>query len=102
MIPFEMVRKRVVYSACLTMFFLFANNLVTSYYLAIYFQGVRGKSPTMSGVYMLPGILGQIISGIVSGYAGVYARYSIILEVANVIKSPGLATICPGPLLVQS
>lgn len=70
MIPFGMVKQRVVYSACLYMFFLFANSLVTSYYLAIYFQGVRGKMPTLSGVYMLPGILSQMISGIVGGFAG--------------------------------
>ena len=77
MIPFEMIKQRAIYSASLTSFFLYANSLITSYYLAIYFQGVRGKSPTLSGVYMLPGIIGQMISGILSGFAGMY-RYPII------------------------
>ncbi|KAF7874060.1 hypothetical protein EAF04_002732 [Stromatinia cepivora] len=61
MIPFQMVKKRVVYSAAFNIFFLFANNVITPYYLAIYFQGVRDKTPTLSGVYMLPGILGQMV-----------------------------------------
>ncbi|KAJ8062472.1 hypothetical protein OCU04_009005 [Sclerotinia nivalis] len=40
MIPFQMVKKGVVYSAAFNIFFLFANNVITPYYLAIYFQGV--------------------------------------------------------------
>lgn len=51
-------------------FFLYASSLVTSYYLAIYFQGVRGKMPALSGVYMLPGIVSQMISGVVGGFGG--------------------------------
>lgn len=70
MIPFQMIRKRVVYCAALIVFCLYANNLMTSYYLAIYFQGVRGKSPTLSGVYMLPGIIGMMISAITTGFTG--------------------------------
>ncbi|KAI9640536.1 hypothetical protein NHQ30_010834 [Ciborinia camelliae] len=69
MIPFKMVKKRVVSSAGFNIFFLFANNVITPYYLAIYFQGVRGTTPTLSGVYMLPGILGQMVCGILGGLA---------------------------------
>lgn len=72
MIPFEMMQQPAIYSACLNLFFLYANSLITSYYLAIYFQGVRDKSPTLSGVYMLPGIIGQMISGISNGFAGIH------------------------------
>lgn len=72
MIPFELIRKRAIFCSCLTLFFLYANSLITSYYLAIYFQGVRNKSPTLSGVFMLPGIIGQMIAGILNGLAGNY------------------------------
>ncbi|KAJ5714091.1 uncharacterized protein N7483_011272 [Penicillium malachiteum] len=68
MIPFQMVKKRVIYCCGLNIFFLYANNVVTAYYLAIYFQGVRGKTPTLSGVYTLPRILGQMICGILAGF----------------------------------
>lgn len=72
MIPFSMVKHKVVYCACVTMFFLFANSLMTSYYLAIYFQGVRDKTPTLSGVNMLPGIVSQMAAGIASGALGTF------------------------------
>ncbi|KAJ6031405.1 MFS general substrate transporter [Penicillium herquei] len=75
MIPLEMVQKRVVYCSSLTSFFLYANSMVTSYYLAIYFQGVRGKSPMFSGLYMLPGVIAQMASGFLSGLAGVYPAH---------------------------
>ncbi|KAJ5785989.1 MFS general substrate transporter [Penicillium pulvis] len=69
MIPLKMIKQRVICSSSLTMFFLYANSLVTSYYLAIYFQGVRGELPMFSGVYMLPGIIAQMASGFLSGLA---------------------------------
>ncbi|KAJ5712523.1 MFS general substrate transporter [Penicillium malachiteum] len=67
MIPLKMIQQRVFYCSSLTSFFLYANSLTTSYYLAIYFQGVRGKSPMLSGVYMLPGVIAQMASGFLSG-----------------------------------
>lgn len=72
MIPFSMVGKRTVWSSCVT-YGLFMGQLFTiSYYLPIYFQGVNGASPTMSGVYVLPTIgchiLAVLISGVLSEY----------------------------------
>lgn len=72
MIPLKLIKQRVFYCASLTSFFLYANSLITSYYLAIYFQGVRGKSPMFSGIYMLPGIIAQMAAGFISGWAGMY------------------------------
>ncbi|KAL3264037.1 hypothetical protein ABHI18_001178 [Aspergillus niger] len=69
MIPLKMIKQRVVCSSSLTMFFLYANSLICSYYLAIYFQGVRGEPPMYSGLYMLPGVIAQMISGFLSGLA---------------------------------
>lgn len=71
MIPFELIKRRVMICSCLTLFFLYANSLITSYYLAIHFQGIRNKSPSLSGVFMLPGILGQMVAGILNGLAGI-------------------------------
>lgn len=78
MIPLKMIKQRVICFSSLTMFFLYANSLVTSYYLAIYFQGVRGELPMFSGVYMLPGIIAQMAAGFLSGLAGMY-RQPVIL-----------------------
>ena len=52
------------------MFFICANMMTTSYYMAVYFQAVRDKSPTMSGVYLLPSVLSQMALGIIAGILG--------------------------------
>lgn len=96
MIPLKMIKQRVIYSSSLTMFFLYANSLITSYYLAIYFQGVRGESPMFSGVYMLPGVIAQMISGFLSGLAGMY-RHSVIPNecITNAFKVTRLGYYLP-------
>ncbi len=67
MIPFSMVRKRIVWSSSIG-YGLFAGQLYTaSYWVPIYFQGVKGTSPTMSGVYILPMIVAHIFAAVSSG-----------------------------------
>lgn len=70
LIPLPMLRKRIVWSSCLVYGFLMSQMFTTSYYLPIYFQGVKGVTPTLSGVYLLPMILAQLFSAIGSGIAG--------------------------------
>lgn len=70
MIPFSMIRKRVIWSSCIVVGLFFGSLLNFSYYLPIYFQTVKGASPTMSGVYMLPSILSQMIAAVISGISG--------------------------------
>lgn len=72
MIPLSLFKNRIVWTGCLTIFFFMANMLTTSYYMAIYFQAVRGIEPTLSGVYLLPSILSQIAFAITSGILGIY------------------------------
>jgi hypothetical protein len=70
MIPLAMLKRRVVWSSCLTIFFTFANMLTTTYYLAIYFQAVKGKTPTMSGVDTLPTIMSGMVMAVSAGALG--------------------------------
>lgn len=72
MIPFGMVKRRSVYSSGLTMGFLAASISTTSYYMSIYFQAVRGDEPLMAGVYLLPSILGQMLTAVTSGILSWY------------------------------
>lgn len=67
MIPFSMLTNRVVWVSCLYMFCFYSSMIIWIYYLPIYFQSVRGISPTLSGVYMLPLIAGQMIGATSSG-----------------------------------
>lgn len=67
MVPFAMLKHRVIWSAAMTMFFSLSSVLVADFYIAIYFQAILDDSPLMSGVHMLPITLGLVIFTIVSG-----------------------------------
>ncbi|KAG0652220.1 Efflux pump mlcE [Hyphodiscus hymeniophilus] len=100
MIPLAMMKHRVVWSACLTIFFIFANMLTTTYYLAVYFQAVRGETPTISGVDVLPTILSTMFtsvgSGVLVGRVGYYLPFSIASGVLASIGSGLMSTLNPG------
>ena len=70
MIPLSMLSQRIVWSSCLVFGFLMSQMFATSYYLPIYFQGVKGVSPTLSGVYLLPMILAQLSLAVGAGILG--------------------------------
>ena len=83
MIPFSMLRKRTVWTSCLVYGFLMSQMFTASYYLPIYFQGVKGASPTLSGVYLLPLILSQVACAIGSGTLGEYHYRSGLVGIAD-------------------
>lgn len=99
MIPLAMVSKRVVWSATLSTFFLYGSLLGQAYYLAIYFQAVRGLSPSLSGAYALPGILSQVVFAGVSGFGvskvGYYLPFTIFGSAMNSIGTGLMSTFTP-------
>jgi len=58
----------------------------TSYYLPIYFQSVKGATPTLSGVYLLPSVIAQLIcaigAGKLVGKIGYYLPFSLFSAVS--------------------
>jgi MFS family permease len=90
MIPLPMVRRKVIASSCLAMAFAAANMLTTSYYMAIYFQADRGVLPMLSGVYLLPTILSQMVFGILSGVLGKNLSIQIRPMLTSFSRSAGL------------
>lgn len=70
MIPLSAVSKKEVFSACCLVFFFFASMMIQTYFLPIYFQSAKGASPSKSGIYILPSILAQMLTSIVSGVLG--------------------------------
>jgi Na+/melibiose symporter-like transporter len=99
MIPFSVVRQTVVWSSCLTMFFFFGSQMLVNYYLPIYFQTVRGASPAMSGVYILPIILGLMLMALTSGVLvsrwGYYLPWMIASAVLAGVGTGLLSTLKP-------
>lgn len=70
LIPFHVVKRRVVWASTVQTTSLFVNNFVGVNYVPIYFQAVRGVGPSLSGVYTLPSILTQLLSLVATGALG--------------------------------
>ncbi|KAI9740060.1 MAG: hypothetical protein M1818_004811 [Claussenomyces sp. TS43310] len=100
MIPFSMVRRKIVWASCLVYACLMGQLFCASYYLPIYFQGVKGASPTLSGVYLLPGVLSHLLSavgsGMLVGRLGYYLPFSISSAILVAIGNGLLSTLSPG------
>ncbi|KAI0469930.1 major facilitator superfamily domain-containing protein [Xylariaceae sp. FL0804] len=81
MIPSKVLKKRIVWASYGNSFSLVFVVFIANYYLPVYFQAVKGIGPTLSGVYLLPGILSQILFVILSGFAvsklGFYMPWSL-------------------------
>jgi hypothetical protein len=72
MIPFSILRLRIVWTSCVTMFFVVGVLTCAAYYLPIYFQAVLMAGPVMSGVLFLPNLLCQITMSMTAGVMGKY------------------------------
>ncbi|KAL3426138.1 major facilitator superfamily transporter [Phlyctema vagabunda] len=96
MIPFSVIKRRVVWCSCLNYGCLMGSILSSTYYLPIYFQAVRNATPIISGVDILPTILSTMIAGIVAGVLvgriGYYLPFAITSAALNAIGS-GLMTM---------
>jgi hypothetical protein len=84
MFPYSMLRKRVIWASCLTMFLLQGSALIYLYYLPIYFQAVKGASPLSSGLYNSPGIGSQMLLAAVSSVLGkLFWELGPVLQLLN-------------------
>jgi hypothetical protein len=70
MIPGSLLKQRVVWVSSLVNICLMASMIVGSNYMPMFFQAAKGMGPTMSGVAVLPSILSQLITAIISGAGG--------------------------------
>ncbi|EXJ80524.1 hypothetical protein A1O1_08670 [Capronia coronata CBS 617.96] len=99
MVPFSILRQRVVWSSCAVIFFQMGVLICGSYYLPIYFQAVKKASPLMSGVYMLPNICCQILMAFVSGglvqKVGYCLPWVVIGTMVNAVGSGLLSMLTP-------
>ncbi|KAG0650485.1 Efflux pump mlcE [Hyphodiscus hymeniophilus] len=99
MIPSSLAGTRIVWSSCLAYAFIVGQLVCVSYYLPIYFQGVKGASPTMSGVYVLPSFISHVIAAISSGFlvgrTGYYLPYILIGSIMVAISTGLLSTLSP-------
>lgn len=76
MIPLKIFYKRRVTSSYITGFFQVGALVEMTYFLPLWFQTVKGDTPTMSGVDILPTIGSQIFFAAITGILGILLKYS--------------------------
>ncbi|KAF2259733.1 efflux pump protein [Lojkania enalia] len=100
MIPWALIKQRTVWASCLYGACLMSMLLGAAFYLPIYFQTVKGVSPTMSGVYVLPSILSQVLLAVVSGGAvskmGYYLPWAVVSTFGMAVGNGLISTFEPG------
>lgn len=74
LLPFSVIRKRVIWASALNYGFTMSSMLGASYFLPIYFQAVKGANAIMSGVYYLPSIIPQLLF---AGFSGELGRHRL-------------------------
>ncbi|KAL4865528.1 major facilitator superfamily domain-containing protein [Aspergillus spectabilis] len=102
LLPFSIARRRAVWSSCFV-YGLFMGNLYTaSYWVPVYFQEVKGASPTMSGVYILPMIIAHVFAALSSGpivnKLGYYTPVALFAAVLLSVGSGLISTFSPNTL----
>lgn len=69
-IPPSIFMQRTVFSSAVLGWFAFGGLQLVTYYLPLWFQVILGASPTRSGVYYLPSVLGDIVASVLGGVLG--------------------------------
>ncbi|KAL4934994.1 major facilitator superfamily domain-containing protein [Aspergillus oleicola] len=99
MIPLSLVRRQIIWASCVNYAFLFGSMMCATYYLPMYFQAVRGTSPTMSGVDLLPTIVPTMIfaatCGVLVTKIGYYLPFALLSGLVVTIGSALLTTLTP-------
>ena len=72
MMPLNLLRQRIVYSSCIVSTFQMGGVQLFAYYLPVWFQVIKGASPSMSGVYFMGSIGPQMIFAVLSGALSTY------------------------------
>ncbi|KAK9426574.1 putative Major facilitator superfamily domain-containing protein [Seiridium unicorne] len=99
MLPGSVIKQRIVWSSAVNGMSLMAIIFTAAQYMPIYFQGVRGEGPAMSGVDLLPSILGQLFMAVMSGIliqrAGYYLPFAAISGAISAIGNGLVSTYTP-------
>lgn len=70
LLPVSMLKRRIIWSSSINYSCLMTTLFGASYFLPIYFQAVKGVSAVLSGVYLLPTIIPQLVTTLASGKLG--------------------------------
>jgi len=98
MLPLNILLQRTVLWACISAMFGMGTQLAYGLWMPEWFQVVKGVSPVDSGVNLLPSILGQTVTSILSGLLitklGYYSQCFLYQRLGSVlIHSRSLAVV---------
>ncbi|RAH50352.1 MDR family MFS transporter [Aspergillus brunneoviolaceus CBS 621.78] len=109
MLPPRIIKKRVILAGALFSLSLSACRAIVQYYLAIWFQTVRGATALQSGIYTLPLVIAILVSAMVAGRfmsaTGIYTPIMIpagLLVVAGIAMMTRFSTTTPKGLWIPS
>ncbi|KAK8087650.1 major facilitator superfamily domain-containing protein [Apiospora hydei] len=85
LLPHSMINRRTVWASGLYQAFLMSAVYGAVFYLPIYFQAINSASPILSGVYLLPTILPQLVMVGASGKLLTVIGYVIPLALASTV-----------------
>lgn len=99
MLPGSAIKHRVVWSSAINGMSLMAIIFTAAQFMPIYFQGVRGEGPAMSGVDMLPSILSQLFTVVLSGAliqrVGYYLPFAVLSSAISAVGNGLVSTYTP-------
>ncbi|KAK3401824.1 major facilitator superfamily domain-containing protein [Sordaria brevicollis] len=97
LLPVSTMTKRVVWASALTQWFIMTTVYCMSFFLPIFFQSVQGKTPTTSGLDLLPGFGAQLLFGIAGGFlverTGYIIPYAVIAGILCSVSCGLMSTI---------
>ncbi|KAF2814392.1 MFS general substrate transporter [Mytilinidion resinicola] len=99
MIPLSLASQQIIICSCFFISFLMGCTFVASYYLPIYFQTVKGRSPLASGVDLLPNVMMNITFGVSTGIAiskfGYYLPFGVLSGIFLATANGLFSTLSP-------
>ncbi|EFQ33939.1 major facilitator superfamily transporter [Colletotrichum graminicola M1.001] len=99
MMPLDLFKNRIIWTSCVTGAASYSMTMVSSYYLPLYFQSVKGATPFEGGRDFLPTILSQLIfavlSGALVGRMGYYIPWVVFGSIVATIGNGLISTWTP-------
>ncbi|KAK1704315.1 major facilitator superfamily transporter [Colletotrichum acutatum] len=99
MVPMGLFKNRIVLTSSLVGALNMSITQVSSYYIPMYFQSVKGETPFRGGVHFLPTIIAQLVfavaSGALVGRLGYYLPWAVFGSVLSAIGNGLISTWDP-------
>ncbi|KAK5987040.1 MFS-type efflux pump MFS1 [Cladobotryum mycophilum] len=95
-LPIHVLRQRSVSLSIVYAFCMGGSIFLVEYYLPIWFQSIKGASPSHSGVMLLPILIALVLAGVATGFAvtavGYYKPFMIAGSICTAVATGLMST----------